>query len=131
VIYSCRAIPGPATETATSVNSIDRDSAQHYVWGEVCDGWHLLQRPELSVIAERVPPGAHEQRHRHQHARQFFYILCGRAVMEFDGRRVELGAGQGLEIPPGTPHRFRNDSDADVHFLVISHPSTRGDRVEA
>ena len=110
---------------------IDRDSAQHYMWGEVCDGWHLLQRPELSVIAERVPPGASEVRHRHQHARQFFYILSGRAVMELDGRRIELGAGQGLEIPPGAAHRFRNDSAAEVQFLVISHPTTRGDRAEA
>jgi hypothetical protein len=26
-------------------------------------------------------------------------------------------------------HQFKNQSDADVHFLVISVPSTRGDRV--
>lgn len=107
---------------------IDRERAQHYVWSEICDGWHLLQRPELSVIAERVPPGASETRHRHQHARQFFFVLSGCAVMELDGERIEFGAGQGLEIPPGAPHRFSNESAADVHFLVISHPSTRGDR---
>ena len=32
------------------------DNAEHYVWGDVCDGWRLLQREDMSVIQERVPP---------------------------------------------------------------------------
>ena len=36
------------------------DTAEHYTWGGVCDGWHLLKDPTLSVIQERVPPGAGE-----------------------------------------------------------------------
>lgn len=107
---------------------VDRGRARHYRWGEVCDGWHLLERQDLSVISERVPGGAGETRHRHRRARQFFYILEGEAVMELGGRDVALRAGQGLEIPPGAPHRFRNDSRAEVDFLVISMPTTRGDR---
>ena len=110
---------------------VDRDSAQHYVWGTVCDGWHLLAREDLSVIAERVPPGGHETRHRHHEARQFFYILQGEAVMEIEGALVSLRAGQGLEVAPGAAHQFRNDSNADVHFLVVSMPATRGDRNDA
>ncbi len=109
---------------------IDRSSAEHYLWGGVCDGWHLVKRPDMSVIAERVPPGAQETRHHHATARQFFFILSGCAVIEIDGERVALAQGQGLEVPPGAPHQFMNESSADVHFLVISHPSTRGDRVE-
>lgn len=110
---------------------VDRSNARHYVWGEVCDGWHLLARQDLSVIAERVPPGARETTHRHHRARQFFYILEGDAVLELQGTAVDLRAGQGLEVEPGTLHRFRNDSDSDVHFLVISMPTTRGDREDA
>jgi hypothetical protein len=30
---------------------------------------------------------------------------------------------------PGLPHQMRNDSDADVEFLVISQPTTQRDRV--
>ena len=37
-------------------------------------------------------------------------------------------AGQGLHVAPGTQHRFVNRSDADVVFLVISSPTTAGDR---
>lgn len=109
---------------------IDRSSAEHYVWGTACDGWRLVKRADLSVIAERVPPGAKETRHVHSSARQFFFILSGRAVIEMSGEQVALTQGQGLEVAPGVAHQFRNESSADVHFLVVSFPTTRGDRVE-
>jgi len=109
---------------------IDRSSAEHYIWEDVCDGWHLVKRPDMSVIAERVPPGAKEMRHYHSTARQFFYILSGCAVLEMDGKRVTLSKGQGIEVAPGISHQFMNESFEDVHFLVFSHPSTRGDRVK-
>lgn len=110
------------------MNVIDRTTAEHYLWADVCDGWHLLKRDELSVIAERVPAGARETRHLHTVARQFFYILDGVATMEMNGEHLRLQRGQGLEVPPGTPHQFINETNADVHFLVISQPTTRGDR---
>jgi hypothetical protein len=56
---------------------VDRANAEHYQWGDGCDGWHFLKRQDLSVIAKRVPAGAREVRHSHAAARQFFYILCG------------------------------------------------------
>ncbi len=113
------------------MSTVDRGNAEHYLWGEGCDGWHLLKRQDLSVIAERVPAGVREVRHRHARARQFFYVLSGRAVIELEGREIALGEGQGLEIPPGSAHQFRNDSPGEVHFLVISMPTTRGDRTDA
>lgn len=85
----------------------------------------------MSVIAERVPPGSKEIRHFHYVARQFFFILSGCAVVEVNGERITLAEGQGIEVAAGIPHQFINESPEDVHFLVVSHPSTRGDRVEA
>lgn len=107
---------------------VSTENAEHYVWGEGCDGWHLLKDPALSVIQERVPPGKSEQTHRHALARQFFYILEGRAEMWRAGEVLVLAAGQGIEIPPGVPHQFRNPFDREVVFLVVSSPTTKGDR---
>ena len=109
---------------------VSADDSNHYFWGEICDGWHLLQRDDLSVIQERVPPGGVEVMHYHQVARQFFFILEGQGTMVFENQCVSLKARQGLEIPPGVPHQFRNDTEDDVHFLVISMPASHGDRVE-
>ena len=108
---------------------ITRANAAHYTWGDGCDGWVLVETPALSVIEERMPPGAAEQAHRHLLAQQFFRILEGEAIMELPEQSVTLRAGEGLSIPAGLPHRIRNASAADVRFLVISQPTTKlGDR---
>ncbi len=108
---------------------ISIENAEHYIWGEVCDGWHLLKRDDMSVIHERVPAGGAEVMHYHNVSRQFFYILDGEGVMIFDDRQMVLNKGQGIEISAQVKHQFKNQSNADVHFLVISVPSTRGDRI--
>jgi quercetin dioxygenase-like cupin family protein len=110
------------------INPSDISNAEHYVWGEVCDGWHLLKHTELSVIQERVPSGASEVKHFHSLARQFFYVLSGRATLELEGKSVSFGAGQGVHVPPGIAHRFLNNANEEVVFLVISSPATAGDR---
>jgi mannose-6-phosphate isomerase-like protein (cupin superfamily) len=114
-----------------SIKPISPQSAEHYVWGGVCDGWHLLKLADLSVIQERVPPGAGEVRHFHTVARQFFYVLSGTAALEFGDQSVTFGPGQGVHVPPGVAHRFTNASTDDVVFLVVSSPSTAGDRTNA
>lgn len=105
------------------------ENAEHYIWGDLCDGWHLLKRDDISIIQERVPAGAAEVMHYHQWARQFFYILEGEGAMAFEDEVVTLKRGQGIEIAPLVKHQFKNQSDDEVHFLVISVPPTRGDRV--
>jgi mannose-6-phosphate isomerase-like protein (cupin superfamily) len=111
-----------------SIQPISKEGAEHYTWGDNCDGWHLLKSPELSVIQERMPAGTAEVRHFHHRAQQFFYILSGAAVMEVGNRIVRLSGGEGLWIPAGTPHQMKNGSGEDVHFLVISQPPSHGDR---
>ena len=105
------------------------ENAEHYIWGEICNGWHLLKREDMSVIQEHVPAGGVEVMHYHTKARQFFYILGGEGTMVFEDHQVILRKGEGIEIAPQVKHQFMNRSNADVSFLVISVPSTRGDRV--
>lgn len=104
-------------------------NAEHYIWGENCDGWHLLKRDDASVIQERIPAGEMEVTHYHNIARQFFYILEGTGMMQVQDETITLKKGEGIEIPPGIPHQFRNDSEEEVHFLVVSVPKSHGDRV--
>jgi quercetin dioxygenase-like cupin family protein len=110
---------------------ISTANAEHYLWGQACDGWHLLATDDLSVIEERMPPGTFEQRHRHARARQFFYVLEGEATLELDGTAHHLHRGEGLHIPPGSAHQMRNDGQAEVRFMVVSSPRSHGDRVVA
>ena len=62
--------------------------AEHYQWGNGCDGWHLVNQPALSVIRERMPPGTAEVRHLHRNARQFFFVLSGTVHSERMGNTL-------------------------------------------
>lgn len=106
-------------------------NAQHYHWGQACDGWHLLALDELSVIEERMPPGSFEQRHRHARARQFFYVLEGELTIELEGVEHRLQPGEGLHVPPGSAHQVRNIGFADARFVAVSSPKSHGDRTAA
>ena len=104
-------------------------AAEHYTWGNQCDGWHLVKDQALSVIEEQMPAGTSEVLHYHERAQQFFFVLSGEAVMEVDGCNVKLALREGLRILPGVHHRIRNESTEPVQFLVISQPPSHGDRV--
>jgi len=126
MLHCCMA-NNPANNLAndpTSNQVMDTTNTEHYRWGAGCDGWHLLKQPDVSVIYERVPPGAQEVRHYHERARQFFFVLAGEAVLEVDEVTHHLGYQQGLAVDPQQTHQLRNESQAEVLFLVISAPAT-------
>ena len=109
---------------------VNTETAQHYVWGSGCDGWILAPSSELLIIEERMPPNTAEQRHFHTSARQFFYVLSGCLAMELEGEVHHIPERSGIEIPAQAIHQARNDGSIDVIFLVISSPTTRGDRTD-
>lgn len=108
---------------------VSRENAEHYTWGGVCDGWHLLKTSALSVIQERVPPGGAEVKHYHEEAHQFFFVLSGEATLEIKDKRLGLGPQQGVSVPPKVPHRLLNETKQDLSFIVVSAPKSHGDRV--
>ncbi len=77
-----------------------------------------------------MPPNTQEQRHYHQKAQQFFRIISGTATFEVREEIVTVQSGEGLHIPPNTPHCIRNDQKVPLEFLVISQPTTQSDRFD-
>jgi len=110
---------------------ISRDNAEHYTWGDNCDGYFLLKQTEMHVIEERMPQGTREQPHWHERARQLFYVLEGELTMRLENGDVQIVCGASLEIERGVIHQARNDSASEVRFLVVSVPPSHGDRKQA
>lgn len=108
---------------------VSAENAEHYTWGEVCDGWHLLKSAALSIIQERVPPGGSEVKHYHEKSHQFFFVLSGEATLEIEDQKIVLGPHQGLSVPPRVSHSLRNETDQDLSFIVVSSPMSHGDRI--
>jgi mannose-6-phosphate isomerase-like protein (cupin superfamily) len=112
------------------VKPISTTNAEHYLWGDGCDGWYLVRTPELNIIEEKMPPHTSETRHSHIGARQFFYVLEGELTMEVEREEFVLRVGEGIEVAPGKAHQALNRSAESTRFLVTSQPPSHGDRVE-
>lgn len=107
---------------------IDKNTADHYSWGDNCDSWVLADTPGLSVKQERMPIGTKEKLHFHTHAQQFFYVLKGLATFYLEDRTVVVTEQKGILIQPKTKHYIANEHNQELDFLVISQPTTNNDR---
>ncbi|MEM7186078.1 MAG: cupin domain-containing protein [Bacteroidota bacterium] len=107
-----------------------KENTDSYTWGDNCLGWPLLETEGLSIKEELMPPNTQERPHFHKKAQQFFRILKGQAIFEMEDESVLVKQGEGILIPPNTVHCIRNDARENLEFIVISAPSTRGDRYE-
>jgi mannose-6-phosphate isomerase-like protein (cupin superfamily) len=111
------------------IKVINTANAEHYNWGNDCDGWHLVKGDDLSIIEEKMPAGTSEVKHYHQKSRQFFYILSGVASIEINDKKYILHPLDGIEIPPFIPHKIINNSTGELNFIVVSQPKSHGDRI--
>ncbi len=106
-----------------------KKNSEHYYWGNNCSGWHLVKSKNLSVIEELMPAETSEQKHYHNFSEQYFYILNGTATFEIENEIFEVNKWEGIHIYPQVVHCIRNKKSADLEFLVISQPTSRGDRI--
>lgn len=53
--------------------------------------------------------------HKHDLEDEFFYVIEGQLIIDFEGRSVELAPRQGIMVPRGVPHRPR----ASVRTLAL------------
>ena len=107
----------------------DKKNTAHYLWGDNCDSWVLVNTEELSVKQESMPTGTKERLHFHEKAQQFFYILKGIATFYVDGKPQIVNASQGFIINAKTQHYIANETQNQLDFLVISQPTTNNDRI--
>lgn len=105
---------------------ISRETARRTTWDDVCEAFHLLDRNDLSVTQEVLPPGTSSRAHAHDRVRQFFFVLAGEATMLLGSTSVPVPSGSGLEVAPRTRHQLRNDGDETLEVLVVSSPRVSG-----
>jgi mannose-6-phosphate isomerase-like protein (cupin superfamily) len=72
------------------------------------DPWYnqTLCRVNDSVVRLGIVQGEFHW-HKHDEEDEFFYVVAGRFVIEFEDRTVELAPCQGITIPKGVMHRPR------------------------
>ena len=70
-----------------------------------------------------VPPGGGPPPHVHSREEEGFYILEGEITFQIGGERVVATAGTFANMPVGTPHSFKNESNKPAKMLISLAPA--------
>lgn len=73
-----------------------------------------------SLAEAALSAGRATQRHYHKLAEELYFILDGSGLMEIDGERREVNAGDAILIPPGTWHQIT--AREPLRFLCCCAP---------
>lgn len=89
---------------------------------------HAVDRQSLAEA--RVPSGASTHRHRHMHSEEIYHVSAGRGIVELGDERIDVGPGDSVVIPPGTPHRLHNTGSGTLTVLCCCSPPYRHEDTE-
>lgn len=70
-----------------------------------------------------VPPGGGPPPHVHSREEESFYVLEGEITFTVNGERIVATAGSFANMPVGTPHAFKNESDRPARMIISVAPA--------
>lgn len=70
-----------------------------------------------------VPPGGGPPPHVHSREEEGFYVLDGEITIAVNGERVVATAGVFANMPVGSLHSFKNESDRPARMLISVAPA--------
>ena len=79
--------------------------------------------PERSWAMSDYATGGYSAPHYHNDRDEDYYVVQGVAVVELDGERHEVAAGQWLHIPKGAVHKVSNPAQEIMRLVVKCSPS--------
>ncbi|MEY9892694.1 putative monooxygenase [Catenulispora sp. MAP12-49] len=69
-----------------------------------------------------VQPGERIGEHYHPYSEEFVFVVCGELEVDLDGVPQPLRADQGIMIPIGMRHRFRNVGTTEARLVFHLGP---------
>jgi mannose-6-phosphate isomerase-like protein (cupin superfamily) len=70
-----------------------------------------------------VPPGGGPPPHVHSREEEGFYVLEGEITLHVGDRRLVAGAGTFANMPVGTLHSFKNETNRPARMLISVAPA--------
>ncbi len=74
-----------------------------------------------------VAPGKRLSYQTHKFRAEHWFVVSGRATVVLDGRVLELGPGESVDIAIGAAHRCENHDDEPVVFIEVQHGTYFGE----
>jgi len=78
---------------------------------------------QYTLIEALVSPGGGPPPHVHSREEEGFYILEGEIAFTIDGKRVVATPGMFANMPVGTPHSFKNETNKPAKMLATVAPA--------
>jgi len=78
---------------------------------------------KYAMLEALVPPGGGPPPHIHSREEESFCVLEGELTIYLGERRLAARPGTFANVPVGTLHYFRNESDKPVRFLITLAPA--------
>ena len=75
------------------------------------------------------PGGVVAAAHVHPYQTERFEVISGRIGMKLGRRSLEAGPNDIVVVEPGTPHKFWNAGDEELHFLTVVKPALQFERL--
>lgn len=108
--------PTFAAPTQGRTIAVVGDVYRFLVTGEDINGRYAL-------LEALVPPGGGPPPHVHSREEEGFYVLDGEITFTVNGERIVAPAGTFANMPVGTPHSFKNESDRPAKMLISVAPA--------
>ena len=110
------------------MNPTIRRSAEGRTVGVVGDVYRFLATEaetagKYALWEALVPPGGGPPPHVHSREEEGFYVLEGEITLTIGDQRVVATAGMFANMPVGTPHAFKNESDRPARMLISVAPA--------
>ena len=75
------------------------------------------------------PGGVVAAAHVHPYQTERFEVVSGRIGMKLGRRKLEAGPNDIVVVEPGTPHKFWNAGDEELHFVTVVKPALQFERL--
>lgn len=82
---------------------------------------------QQSLAEARLAPGGATIPHYHPVTEEIYYILEGTGRMRISETWRDVGPGDAIAIPPGSPHQICNTGDQTLHLLCCCAPGYEHD----
>jgi mannose-6-phosphate isomerase-like protein (cupin superfamily) len=80
-----------------------------------------------SLAEATVPPAGETAEHYHPRTEELYYFVAGAGRMRLGDEEAEVGSGDCVVIPPGTPHKVWNHGEEPLVLLCCCAPAYSDD----
>jgi|WetSurMetagenome_2_1015567.scaffolds.fasta_scaffold752693_1 transcriptional regulator with XRE-family HTH domain len=116
----------PQTDKSPVVRSDERPKVDHLQSGMIIETLTFRDiHKTLQPLLVKMEPGANSGYEGYTHkGQEFGHVVHGQLLVELDGQKYELKAGDSIYFDSSRPHRFINPGKEETQMIWVISPPT-------